>query len=136
MPLEFIPFERVGEFVLNTQIELYTNKYDFEYAKSKNTEAEVYTLYDPDIVIWTENNLIDSIGCYDVCNYKQKNIIGISLEEFVEFSNEKPLEFIDELDFEDDNVPQFVYEFDTLGLQIWVKSHKIVSVIVSCALYP
>jgi hypothetical protein len=35
------------------------------------------------------------------------------------------------LDFEDDGIPQFVYEFETIGLQVWEKNSRIVTIIAS-----
>lgn len=57
----------------------------------------------------------------------------MKIEDFISYSNLKYYGEIDVLDFEDDNIPQYVYEFDDIGLQIWTKNGIIVTGIINSA---
>ena len=55
----------------------------------------------------------------------------MTVEEFISDTDEKYYGEVDKLDFEDDGIPQYVYEFDDIGLQVWSKNNVIVTVIAS-----
>lgn len=132
MILYFTPFECVGEFRFNTKISCYLNKYEFDILlKEKEYQSNHYTLKEQEVTLFVEENIIDSICCNEECLYKGRNLIGMTIEEFVSHTGEKYYGEIDKADFEDDNIPQYIYEFDDIGLQVWVKNNKIVTVIAS-----
>lgn len=130
-----IPFERVGEFYLDDSIENYIDLYPFvvEDFRNEDTPSLNYRIAQPEITLFINNGIIEYIGCYEELLYKGKNLIGITINEFINTTNENYFGDIDELDFEDDNIPQFVYEFENLGLQVWEKGKggKIVSILVN-----
>ena len=133
----FIPFRSVGDFVLNSHIDKYINLFDFDIYKKHNSSFEIinYAIYNPEITLFLDSKslLIESIACYEEILFKGINIIGKTIDEFMSYTGEKYYGKIDELDFEDDGISQFVYEFDDIGLQIWVKGveGKIVTAIAS-----
>ncbi|MBT2622611.1 hypothetical protein [Chryseobacterium sp. ISL-6] len=128
------PFTGVGEFVIGRPIDHY--KKDFEFLikdfNSSSTPSINYTIYNPETTVFTENNIIDSIACYEEVLYKGKNLIGITVNEFLLFTDET-YTCVEELDFEEDNISQFVYEFEKMGLQVWEKGKngKIITIIVN-----
>lgn len=75
------------------------------------------------------DSLIENIKCYKYFIYKSKNLIGMSIEKFIEHTGERYYGEIDTLDFEEDGLPQSVYEFEDIGAQVWVKNGKIVTII-------
>lgn len=130
-----IPFESVGEFYINDSIENYLDSYSFtvEDFSNENTPSLNYRIDNPEITLFIDKGIIDYIGCYEELLYKGRNLIGMTISEFMNHTNENYYGEIDELDFEDDNIPQFVYEFENIGLQVWEKGKdgKIVTVLVN-----
>ena len=128
----FEPFIGVGEFGFGDNIEKYLKRYSFEYEESQGVTRESYTIMHPEITIYVnEDKVIESIGCYEECLYKGRNVIGMKIDEFVIHSGHHYEDEPDCLDFEEDNIPQYVYEFEDIGLQVWAKKDKIVTVIAS-----
>lgn len=129
-----MPFSGVGMFLIGDTIDRY--KKDFEFVikdfSSSNVPSINYTIYSPELTIFTENNIIDSISCYEELLYNGKNLIGITINEFLLFTDEN-YTCTEELDFEEDDMPQFVYEFEKMGLQVWEKGKdgKIITIIVN-----
>jgi hypothetical protein len=131
MILYFIPFERIGGFILESNIEDYKNKKFTHTPIDDVTEMETYSIDDLGLSLYVENGKIDSVECNDECLYKGRNLIGMTIEEFISHTEEKYYGEVDELDFEEDNIPQYVYEFDDIGLQVWCKNNVIVTIIAS-----
>lgn len=131
MILHFNPFENVGNFQINSNIKDYVHNYSFTFTPiNDTTEWETYELVDEGIVIYVEKDLIISISCDTELLYKGRNIIGMNINEFINFSNFKPDDFIDKLWVSDDE-QQEVYEFFDIGLQVWCSDNVIVTVIAS-----
>ncbi len=130
-----IPFEKVGEFILNDSIENYINLFSFTVEDYSNDSdpAVHYSIDQPEITLFTHDRIINSIACYEELLYKGENLIGMRIEEFISHTGEDYIGEIDCLDFEDDDVPQYVYEFESIGLQVWTKGKEgnIVTIIVS-----
>ncbi len=127
----FIPLERVGEFELNTGICGYIENFNFKYSPiDESTEWETYSLENEEISLYVEDGKIVSIVCNEECLYKGRNIIGMNIDEFINFYDAKPIGEIDKL-YVNENETQDVYEFDDIGLQVWCKDDIIVTVIAS-----
>jgi hypothetical protein len=129
-----IPFKYVGDFKINSKISNYFNLYEFEiFPKDGEYDSEKYNIYNPSISLFVENEIIESICCDEECLYKERNLIGMSIDEFISHTGEKYYGEIDEADFEEDNIPQYIYEFEDIGLQVWTKNDIVVTVIASTA---
>lgn len=133
MIAHFEPFQGIGEFKIGANIAPYMKKFALEFTPAdSSTGWDTYELEHPEISISTEENVIVSIACYDECLYKGRNMIGMTIEEFLNYYELKSDGEADELLFEEGDVePQFVYEFDSIGLQVWVKKDHILNVIAS-----
>ena len=129
----FQPFQGVGDFMFNSPIIDYLDLYKFTiYRKDGNYDCDKYNIDNPDMSLYVDdNNIIESINCHEECLYKGRNLIGMTIEEFISHTGEKYYGEIDVLDYEDDGVPQYVYEFDDIGLQVWCKKNVIVTIIAS-----
>ena len=57
------------------------------------------------------------------------NLIGISIEDFQKITESSFVGEIDKLHVEDDSIPQLVYQFEELGLQVWEKNKVIVTIV-------
>ena len=129
---QLIPLVSLNIFRLNENIETYTQmKHKYEYEPPNSTGWATYRYPDFDITVYCENNIIECITCYQNCFYNKQNLIGVTIGRCKKILNAEP----DSYDFMqvgyDDEKPQTVYEFDKLGLQIWVANQKVVS--VSCS---
>ncbi len=134
MNLNLIPLKKIGNIIFGESINKYKEKYDLEFIKDvDDLEIDSYRIRQPHVIINVNKSthLIDSIMCYEELYYKGKNLIGLTIKEFVSFTKEKYYGDIDILDFEDDDIPQYVYEFEDIGLQVWEKGKggKIVTII-------
>lgn len=129
----FQPFESVGGFMFNKSITDYLGLYKFTiYQKDGDYDCDKYNIDNPDISLYVDDNdIIESINCREELIYKGRNLIGMSIEEFISHTGEKYYREIDELNFDEDKIPQYVYEFDDIGLQVWCKNDKIITVIAS-----
>ncbi len=133
MIVDLIPFKTVGEFQIGSNIENYIKKYNFNIYDYSNdsTPGINFSLTNPKITLFVYEEIIESIACYEKLVFKKKNLIGMSLVQFIEHTGENYVGLIDELDFEDNEPPQYVYEFEGIGLQVWIKNEIIVTIIVS-----
>ncbi len=130
MLIYLVPFERVAEFEFNSDIKQYFNKYKFNFTPVEDiTDFEIYEIEDFGISLYVENNIIDSIDCIYECLYKGRNIIGMDIDEFINYYDVSPSNEVDPI-YVSNTELQHVYEFDELGLQIWCnQNNEIVSVI-------
>ncbi len=132
-----IPNISLGIFKFGNNIEKYIHQFDYEYSQVEpESDYYVYEFENPNIDVYVEEGLVESISCRKKCIYKGKNIIGMKIQEFINLSNAFPdlnltdTAYTDEENKNIDN-PQIIYEFENLGLQTWVKNSIIISVFCS-----
>lgn len=131
MIMYYIPFECVGDFFLKSNISDYTEIFEFKYIPVDDvTEWETYEELDLKLSLYVENGTIQSISCNDECLFKGRNIIGMEIDEFMNFYNIEPVGEVEKL-FVNGDETQDVYEFDDIGLQVWCRNNVIVTVIAS-----
>lgn len=130
MDLDLIPFKSVGSFILGENINPIKEKNAFDFSPIDESGLKSFILQDIGISLYVEGELIESIACHKTCNYKGKNLIQMSFDDFKNHVGLFPYGKKDEVYMSDDEV-QDVYEFDDIGLQVWVKDNKVVTVIVS-----
>jgi len=133
MILTLEPFVGVGPFEFNKQIIHYENAFSLTKETDGDYTCDHFNLEYPETDLYVRDGVVSSINCYEECIYKGRNIIGMSIDEFMNFYELSPVGNVDELLFEEDNIPQYVYEFDQIGLQVWVKNREILNVIASGA---
>lgn len=121
----------LGRFELGKNIESYSIESFTFIAKSHEEDLwDTYELKNPNIEIYTDTyRVICSIRCNYKCIYKGKNLIGMNYQEIVEHLGFSP-------DDEDTiyvirkrkGQNQKVFEFDRLGLQVWIYRSRVVTV--------
>jgi hypothetical protein len=127
-----IPFVSVGVFKFDTPIKEYLQNGLYNYVQQGVQEDgyECYNIVEPQLSITCEYGNIAVIRSHKYCYMNNQNLIGLSLSQCKKILNAEP----DSHDFVqigyDDEKPQTVYDFDSLGLQIWVANRKVVT--VSC----
>lgn len=124
----FIPFKSIGVFILNSDINKYLKNYIYEYTEvDEITGWDTYNIIGLNISLFTDSGKIVSMLCENECYYNNKNIIGVNIDDFMNFNN---LQYTNEESlFVNNNEKQNVYEFDSIGLQVWCKKNEIVTVI-------
>lgn len=126
------PFQSVDIFGLDSQIENYQSYLNYwHYEPDDEFGKSYYKSLDGNLMIAVRNQKIESIFCYQSLYYKGVNLIGLTLNDFKALMNTEPVGEVDELDFEMDGYPQFVYEFERVGLQVWEKQDLIVTIVAS-----
>ena len=127
----FIPFEKIGDFKFDSDIDMYKSQFNFIHTPiDVSTNWETYLLESEDLELYVELNRIVSIVCREECLYKGRNIIGMDIDQFIRFYEINPIGEIDKL-YVSDKELQDVYEFDDIGLQVWCTSSIIRTVIAS-----
>ncbi len=127
----FIPLIGIGDFELNTNLSDYAERFDLKYSPvDESTEWETYSLEDEGVYLYVENNKIISIVSDLECLYNGRNIIGMNINEFINFYGIEPIGEPDAL-YVNENEFQIVYEFDDIGLQVWCLNDVIETVIAS-----
>ncbi|MDD5703239.1 MAG: hypothetical protein PHU23_14475 [Dehalococcoidales bacterium] len=122
------PLIGVGPFLFKTDISLYSD-YKLIPIEEEYDDGTNWIGYDTklkDIRIYTEENKIAGIACYDEFLYKNVNFIGLSINRICKILEIQKLPKCDIIELVDGT--QFVYDFDEFNLQIWAKK----SIIVSC----
>lgn len=127
-----IPNISVGKFKFNDLIKNYLDSIEYLFFPCKDvTEWDKYELKYPELIIYTENDIIESVVCYEKCFYKNVDLIGLHISDFINLSNSKPDE-VEEMYMLHEEHPQVIYSFDDLGFQIWTRNNVIVT--VSCSI--
>ncbi|MDO4896522.1 MAG: hypothetical protein Q3971_04080 [Moraxella sp.] len=130
--LEFAPWQSVGIFKFDDDIVKYqTELAQWRFEPKDEYSTEHYHLDDYRIVSVNKQQKIQSIFCYETLIYQGTNLIGLTIDEFKSVTGADYVGDVDVLDFEDDGYPQSVYEFESIGAQVWEKQGKIITIIVS-----
>jgi hypothetical protein len=129
------PGHSVGPFGFGEHINPYLKRFDFEIETIGERDPTTY--YSPGredegiSITLDEKECIESIFCRQELQLYGANLIGMSLRQFEIHSGASYVGVPDSLNWEEDDIPQIVYEFESLGLQVWVKHNVIVTIIAS-----
>jgi len=134
---ELMPNKSLGLFVLGENIKNYFYlPYVFKHEEFKSFSIDNYEFYGGNVEIWIrgeDNDKIWTICCNVVCYWKGKNLIGMLYENFLvlagKYPDNKSIEYVPISSDRGQN--QTVYDFDGLGLQIWVWRDRIKTVLIS-----
>ena len=121
--MKLIPNESVGGMKFGRRIKDYLAKYDFQityHIENEIPEWDNYKLVKEGVEVKVENGIIEAIAARKQLYYKGKNLIGQSLES-LEKIIDMNYDEIDEVFLGEEEVPHKVYEYYSLGLQVWVK---------------
>lgn len=129
MKLQLNKFVSVGPFSLGSNVTDYPFDFEVEFDP---TYGDSYILPHLGLsLVVDNNNCIDFIICRSELIIDEVNIIGLAYKELVSHLDVTYKVEVEPLDFEDDNIPQLVYELDQWGLQIWTKGDIIVTAIMN-----
>jgi hypothetical protein len=82
--------------------------------------------------IYSENNLITSVGCFDNLYYKGEDLFGLTLDKIkIVFGEEDEIGETIIFDFENNEYEKIPIEFYNYGLQIWIKDGVVESAMLS-----
>ena len=128
-PALLIPQVSVGDIKLEENI---ANYMDCQLEDSHSILGVPYYVYSfvetPVLAFTDENRRIESIHCDVECLWRGVNLIGMNISDFENLAEQSHDGEIDHIDLTEQL--QEVYEYDNLGLQIWVFAATIVTVIV------
>lgn len=127
------PGYSVGPFNFGDHISLYLGQYDFEIETIGERDPTTYYSLEGMGASLTldEEERVEDILCRKELQFRGANLIGMSLRQFEVHTMASYVDEPDSLNWEDDGIPQIIYEFESLGLQVWVKSGVIVTIIAS-----
>lgn len=128
--MNFIPFCCVGEFEFERTILDYPIlRLNWIFEPADEFCKEYYHRPDGGVILAVRHQIIESIFCYDEIVFNGVNLIGLTISELQILMNTQYVGTVDVLDFEDDGYPQSVYDFDEVGLQVWEKQGKVITII-------
>lgn len=129
--IHFIPNYSVGDFILETPIYLYLGKpHSVEKYKERYFEYDSYYFFEEDISVNVENGIVSDIICENNIFWDNNNLIGMNFNLFLLKFNLKYDSF-EKIYLSGLRQTHQVYDFDKLGLQVWVWRNLIRTVIVS-----
>ena len=125
---EWVPNSSFGSIKLGDKISPYIQNL---HLSIDDTEDDVtnwigYKLPNADLYIYVENEIIVSITSYDEFFYKDKNIIGMEVNQLDEILGCEPSELGRSVLFDDGDI-QTPFEYLHLGLQLWVSNEIVMS---------
>lgn len=127
----FEPFIRVGDFYLGKNISCYTNKIpNFIFKPKENIDDwDEYDFNEGKIELYVDKEKrITSIASRKELIYNKKNLIGDNINSFLFDHHYSTYERL----WISEHEEQDVYDFDDIGLQLWVnQSGLIVTAFVS-----
>ena len=129
MILKWIPMKSVGPFKFGSLIQKYHEKFCLKRIPDEYNEKvgwDVYGISDEDIRIYFEEGKIEAVSCETNCIYKDIDMIGMAIEELINILGNEP-DVVGSEELSDGQ--QEVYDFDKLGLQLWVKKGIVVAAI-------
>ncbi len=130
---ELVPNKSVGIFLLGEPISNYLNKkYSIDNYEVLNDKYDSYIFHEDSLNVDVRKGLICSITCEESCYWQGRNLIRMNFKKFLETYGLQ-YDGKDEIVLEIGKGYQThkVYDFDELGLQIWVWRNLIRTVIVS-----
>ncbi len=125
---EWVPNSNLGPIKLGDKISPYIQTL---HLSNDNTEGDDtnwigYKLPNIDTYVYVENEIIISITSYEEFNYKDKNIIGMKVNQLSEILGCEPSELGESVLFDDGDI-QTPFEYFHLGLQLWVSNEIVMS---------
>jgi hypothetical protein len=130
----------LGVFIIGNIIDNYLHlSYKFKHEDYDTFSSNTYDFYKGKVSIWTiedddnQINVIHTIRCNSECYWKDYNLIGMNYENFIILAEQQPNgEDIYYVPISSDRGQnQKVYDFDALGLQIWVWRKKIKTILIT-----
>jgi hypothetical protein len=131
---EWNPLVSIGSLKFGESIEPIISEFDLYKLDKPFEEADwdSYEFPDLDKRVYTEDDHITSIGCFDDLYYKGQNLFGLTLDEIRTLLGEE--DEIGEtvlLDFEDGEYEKTPVEFYKYGLQIWIRDGVVESAMLT-----
>lgn len=132
--LELIPKVSFGMFVLGDNIDKYINlPHIVEHIECELYSYDDYDFPEQNVSIMVIKHKIATIRCDTSCFWQNENLIGMTYSRFLLLACQQPkCEDVCYVPISQDRGQnQKVYDFDDLGLLIWVWRNKIKTVQIS-----
>ncbi len=131
----WIPNQSLGPVKLGAPIRDYIEMLALkreQYDQSLGSPEPHYEVSGVDLSIYVENDLVETLLSEEVFLYKGVNLIGLRREDLTRLMGREPSE-TDEIDLseDDEEPPYLVYDYDGLGLQVWLLGGRVESAICS-----
>jgi len=125
----WVPKIGLGPFKLGKKIEKYKKEFELILLDEEDsTNWDSYKLPKLDVYIDVEDGIIESIQSDEYFCYVGINLIGLTLSELNKNLPNSSLNIGDYVEYDDGDI-QIPYDFDELGLQVWLSNDKVVSII-------
>lgn len=126
----------VGAFIIGEPmvdlLSLLKLEYDF-YEKANDSEysESFYDILELGLSVYVnDDDIITSINCYKFCYYNNVNVIGLNIDDLILHIstklNKTESYYVGKINSKEQK--QKVYDFDEIGLQVWVYRNKVVNI--------
>lgn len=128
MKRELILNTRYGEFKLGARIDEYKQMpHHMDIYEEESFSYECYVFEQEGVELWCEKGIVNTIFPWKECLYEGKDLLKMSFDDFVTMVGESPNDedtvYVPQNNGKGQN--QHVYDFDNLGLQLWVWRNRI-----------
>ncbi len=128
---EWTPLKGIGPFEFGCILDKnLCERYDLREVPEEYNKAVGWVVYmlKQDDRLFTEDNKVVSFLCSSKILYHDQNLIGMTIDQVTSLLDSEPSSVESE---ELSEGVQDVYEFDELGLQLWVAKGMVVTAIVN-----
>ena len=135
--MDFVPFEYVGIFKLDDDVNNYLDELS-QYVHLEKDEHgfEYYHISEPysekdNLFLSVTDGKIRTVFCYDSAIFNGIELIGLTVDEFKNITNSDYIGEPDELDIFEDKPPLYDYSFKEIGITVTTHYGKIQSLTIS-----
>ncbi len=132
-----VPTISLGRFVFGSDIRTYLDGASYIFEEDPDTKEDLsfntFCFKTLNLEVWTDvNGIIDSVMCEKSCYWDDINLVGLRFEKFKAIFRLEP----DSQDvcYLSNGHAHHVYEFNSVGLQIWVW-YGIIRTVIAHQLY-
>ncbi|MDR0186411.1 hypothetical protein ETF27_09340 [Prevotella brunnea] len=103
-----------------------------EVYEEESFRMDCYVFPVEKVELWCESGIVNTIFPWESCFYAGTNLLGMNFDEFLSMTGAKPNDedtiYVPQNNGKGQN--QHVYDFDGMGLQLWVWRGKIRTVLI------
>ena len=131
MQLIWQPGIAVGPFYFDHPRQEYEQDFNLEYYELEGSDRTTYEIRDLDLDLLFEKDLIVTISCRRELLYKDRNLIGMTLDQLMTIIQLPKHDVYERYDIE---LGDFhVYSFFPVGLQAWLLEGRVNTILVNNA---
>lgn len=131
-PFRLVPRIRVGAIFFGKPLtENLIERYELVHLTEEEEKSVGWSVWGTStgtLRIYLESKLVVSVGCYSACQYRNKNLIGLSIIDVAQIFRTTPNLKLAE-NYEINGEIETTFDIERFGLQFWVRNEVIIAVV-------